>query len=87
MIIMIKFNCVVLLLSMQVIRSYHGHLSGVYGLALHPSLDILFSGGRDAVVRMWDMRTRVEIHTLCGHEGMVGAIETMKVDPQVLLDG
>lgn len=37
----------------QVIRSYHGHLSGVYCLALHPTIDILFTGGRDSVCRVW----------------------------------
>lgn len=36
----------------QVIRSYHGHLSGVYCLALHPTLDILMTGGRDSVCRV-----------------------------------
>ena len=43
----------------QVIRQYHGHLSGVYALALHPALDILMTGGRDSVCRVWDMRTKV----------------------------
>lgn len=38
---------------MQVIRSYHGHLSGVYCLALHPTLDILMTGGRDSVCRVY----------------------------------
>lgn len=28
----------------RVIRHYHGHLSGVYALALHPELDVLVSG-------------------------------------------
>lgn len=32
----------------QVIRNYHGHLSGVYSLAQHPTVDILMTGGRDA---------------------------------------
>jgi hypothetical protein len=45
----------------QVIRHYHGHLSGVYSLALHPELDILLTGGRDSVCRVWDMRTRVQV--------------------------
>jgi pleiotropic regulator 1 len=31
----------------KVIRHYHGHLSGVYSLALHPTLDVLVTGGRD----------------------------------------
>jgi len=36
----------------QVIRSYHGHLSGVYCLTLHPTLDLLMTGGRDSVCRV-----------------------------------
>jgi pleiotropic regulator 1 len=32
----------------QVIRHYHGHLSGVFALKLHPTLDVLVTGGRDA---------------------------------------
>jgi pleiotropic regulator 1 len=43
----------------KVIRHYHGHLSGVYSLALHPTLDVLITGGRDSVARVWDMRTKV----------------------------
>ncbi|KAK1807629.1 pre-mRNA-splicing factor prp46 [Friedmanniomyces endolithicus] len=42
----------------KVVRHYHGHLSGVYTLSLHPTLDVLCTGGRDGVVRVWDMRTR-----------------------------
>jgi pleiotropic regulator 1 len=38
----------------KVIRSYHGHLSGVYCLALHPTIDILLTGGRDSVCRVWN---------------------------------
>ena len=30
----------------KVIRHYHGHLSGVYCLSLHPTLDVLVTGGR-----------------------------------------
>jgi WD40 repeat protein len=36
----------------KVIRSYHGHLSGVFSLKIHPTLDILITGGRDAVARV-----------------------------------
>lgn len=36
----------------KVIRHYHGHLSGVYCLELHPTLDILMTGGRDSVTRV-----------------------------------
>jgi len=40
------------------VRHYHGHLSGIYSIALHPELDILVTGGRDAAARVWDMRTK-----------------------------
>lgn len=36
----------------KVIRHYHGHTSGVFCLALHPTLDLLVSGGRDSVARV-----------------------------------
>ena len=36
----------------KVIRHYHGHLSGVYCAALHPTLDVLITGGRDSVARV-----------------------------------
>ncbi len=45
----------------QVIRQYHGHLSGIYSLALHPTLDVVVTGGRDSVARVWDMRTKVQV--------------------------
>jgi pleiotropic regulator 1 len=36
----------------KVIRHYHGHLSGVYSLSLHPTLDLLVTAGRDATARV-----------------------------------
>lgn len=102
----------------KVIRAYDAHLSGVYSLALHPTLgafpgararvharsslrtlphshplpparafppaDILFSGGRDSAVRVWDVRTRTQIHVLSGHESTVSALLANETDPQVL---
>lgn len=68
----------------KVIRSYHGHLSGVYSLALHPTLDILITGGRDSVARVWDMRTKQQIHVLGGHGNTVASIITNPTDPQVI---
>ena len=58
----------------QVIRHYHGHLSGVFCLALHPTLDILVTGGRDAVARVWDVRSKTQIHVLAGHDHTVGSV-------------
>jgi len=67
----------------QVIRNYHGHLSGVYSLALHPKLDVLMTGGRDSVCRVWDMRTKVQVHCLSGHDQTVCSILSEAPDPQV----
>ena len=64
-----KFNILVKCWDLEynrVIRHYHGHLSSVYGLDLHPTIDILVSVGRDAVARVWDMRTKANIMTLGG---------------------
>lgn len=36
----------------KVIRHYHGHLSGVYSLDIHPTLDVLVTAGRDATARV-----------------------------------
>lgn len=68
----------------KVIRSYHGHLSGVFSLKIHPTLDVLVTGGRDAVARVWDMRTKNQIHVLSGHQGTVWAMETQATDPQII---
>ena len=70
---------------LQVIRHYHGHLSGVYSLALHPTLDLLMTGGRDSVCRVWDMRSKVQAHVLTGHDDTVCSILSQPTDPQVSL--
>jgi pleiotropic regulator 1 len=67
-----------------VIRSYHGHLSGVYALALHPELPFLVTGGRDSAVRLWDIRTRLQVHCLSGHSSTIASLLTHAADPQVI---
>ena len=68
----------------KVIRHYHGHLSGVYALDLHPTLDILVTSGRDASARVWDMRTKAQIHVLSGHTATVADVKCQESDPQVI---
>jgi len=68
----------------KVIRHYHGHLSGVYALALHPTLDVLVTSGRDASARVWDMRTKAQIHVLAGHTATVADVKCQESDPQVI---
>ena len=68
----------------KVTRHYHGHLSGVYACALHPTLDLLVTGSRDSTARVWDIRTARSVMTLAGHQGTVGALATNAIDPQVV---
>ena len=68
----------------KVIRHYHGHLSGVYSLSLHPTLDVLVTSGRDASARVWDMRTQAQIHVLAGHTATVADVKCQESDPQVI---
>jgi len=68
----------------KVIRHYHGHLSGVYSLSLHPTLDVLVTSGRDASARVWDMRTKAQIHVLSGHTGTVADVKCQESNPQVI---
>jgi pleiotropic regulator 1 len=42
------------------------------------------TGGHDAVARVWDMRTRHQVHCLRGHDNTVGTILTNAVDPQII---
>jgi pleiotropic regulator 1 len=67
-----------------VIRHYHGHLSGVYSLSLHPTLDVLVTAGRDASARVWDMRTKAQIHVLAGHTATVADVKCQESNPQVI---
>ena len=34
------------------IRHYHGHLSAVHCISLHPTIDVLVTGGRDSSARV-----------------------------------
>ena len=69
--------------ALQVIRHYHGHLSAVYCISLHPTIDVLITGGRDATARVWDMRTKACVHTLSCHTNTVADIITQAANPQV----
>lgn len=76
---LLEVNCCLL----QVIRHYHGHLSAVYCMSLHPTIDVLVTGGRDSSARVWDMRTKACVHTLTGHTNTVADIVTQAANPQV----
>jgi len=63
---------------------YHGHLSGTYAIAIHPTLNILASGGRDSTVRLCDIRTKYQIHCFNGHTDAVQSIVMQDYEPQVI---
>jgi len=42
------------------------------------------TGGRDSVCRVWDVRTKNQVHVLSGHDGTVGCVKTNSTDPQVI---
>jgi pleiotropic regulator 1 len=58
-----------------------GHLSGVYCLALSPSLDLLVSSGRDSV---WDIRTRRAEIVLEGHDRLIFYVLLQELQPNVV---
>ncbi|EPZ33559.1 Ribosomal protein S6e domain-containing protein, partial [Rozella allomycis CSF55] len=68
----------------MVIRHYHGHLSGIYAVDIHPTLDLLVTAGRDCTARVWDMRTRQAAHVLAGHQGTIASVKTQATDPQII---
>lgn len=65
-------------------RSYHGHLLGVYTIAIHPTLDIIVTGGRDASARVWDIRTKGQIFELLGHTDSVFSVMAQAGEPQII---
>ena len=71
----------------KVIRHYHGHLSGVYALALHPELDVLMTGGRDSACRVWDMRTKLQAVCLSGHDNTVARQPRSGREPPQVITG
>ena len=69
----------------QIIRDYHGHLSGVYCVVQHPSIDqIIISGSRDSTAKVWDVRSRSDVLTLVGHKQAVNKVLAFPVEPQVV---
>ena len=56
----------------------------VYCVTTHPTLDVILTGGRDSVCRVWDIRTKAEVMVLGGHRGTVHCIATQAGEPQVV---
>jgi pleiotropic regulator 1 len=71
----------------KVIRDYHAHLSGGYCVSILENQggpNILVTGGRDSVARVWDIRTAAEVAVLVGHNQTVASIACQMSLPQVI---
>lgn len=53
-------------------------------MSIHPTLDLIATAGRDSVIKLWDMRTRIPVITLVGHKGPINQVQCTPVDPQVV---
>lgn len=53
-------------------------------MSIHPTLDVLCTGGRDSVCRVWDIRTKAEVHCLEGHNNTVFSVATQGANPQII---
>lgn len=51
---------------------------------MHPTIDVLLTAGRDATARVWDMRTKANIHTLTGHTNTVASVVSQASNPQII---
>merc|ERR1712018_242768 len=58
--------------------------SAVYCLALHPTLDVLVTAGRDSTARVWDIRTKSCVHTLVGHTSTIADVKCQAAEPQIV---
>ncbi|KAM4033534.1 uncharacterized protein ACNLHF_020435 isoform 2-T2 [Anomaloglossus baeobatrachus] len=64
--------------SQFLIHSLEGHSDLVTSVLIHDTYVI--SGSWDTSVRVWDMRSRSEVRTLCGHTGAVTCLVLVYVD-------
>lgn len=74
----------------KVLRKFKGHFSSVTGLAVHPLLNVLVSGGRDCTTRIWDMRIKKEIKVLDVHTNAISSVLVSEESPHLItssLDG
>lgn len=54
-------------------------------IALHPTIDVLVTAGRDSTARVWDVRTKANVYTLTGHTNTIASVVTQAAEPQVSL--
>jgi WD40 repeat protein len=52
-------------------RRHNGHFDEVLACAVSPSGKYLVSGGKDRVIRVWDIHNQQQIQTFLGHRDSI----------------
>ena len=55
-------------------RSMQGHFDEVMTCAISPNGKYLVSGGKDRVIRIWDLHNQKQIQTFMGHRDTITGI-------------
>jgi len=56
----------------------------VYGIDIHPTVDVIVTVGRDSTARVWDIRTKAAVHSLTGHTNTIADVKCQGVEPQII---
>ncbi|KAI3729315.1 hypothetical protein L6452_17970 [Arctium lappa] len=65
-------------------RVISGHLGCVRSIAFDPSNQWFCTGSADRTIKVWDIRSKMQIHALSGHADTVCSVFTRSMDPQVV---
>src|SRR5262249_19738007 len=73
------------------VRRFTGHTDGAIALSISPDGKTIASGawqgGRDTLVRLWDVKTGKNGRSLTGHTGAVGAVAFLSTGRHLLSGG
>ena len=64
-------------------RKFEGHFDEVCCQAISPNGKFLVSGGKDRIVRVWDIHNQKQIHTFLGHRDTITGISFDKENDQL----
>ncbi|MBW4575069.1 MAG: serine/threonine protein kinase [Aphanothece sp. CMT-3BRIN-NPC111] len=72
--------------TMEVLRTFSGHLGSVRSVAISPDGQILASGGGDKTIKLWNLHTGELLNTLSEHSKWVSSV-AISPDGQILASG
>lgn len=56
-------------------RSINGHFDEVMCMAVSPNGKFLVSGGKDRIIRIWDLHNQKQIQTFMGHRDTITSVQ------------